>query len=536
MEEANRAYALGIDFGTESARALLIDALNGEILATAVEPYPDGVLDAMLPGGRELAADWALQNPADWLFAMEKTIVTVLDETGIDPQAVRGIGIDFTSCTVLPVNEDGVPLCRLAGWEDEPNAWPKLWKHHAAQSQADRVTGHARALGERWLQRYGSTISSEWLLPKALQILEESPKIYAAAELIVEGGDWVAWQLTGKFIRNACAAGFKGLWHKAEGYPSADYLAGLHPDFGDFYATRGRGRVAAPGNVAGSLTQEWAARLGLGTDTRVAVGIIDAHAGAIGAGVSQDGVLYMAMGTSTCHMLLAKEEKFCQGISGVVEDGILPGWFGYEAGQAGVGDIFNWFTHFSGMDHELLTYKASQIPAGSGGLLALDWWNGCRTPLVDADLSGMILGFSLRTPPEAVYRALIEATAYGTRLILDTLSQGGIAVQRIVASGGLTKNSLLLQIYADVTGLPLEISATQQASALGAAILGAVAGGVYPNIDAAVRSIAPAPSAVIRPDPENNRIYSRYYQLYTKLVEMFGTDEHSVMKQLRNLR
>ncbi len=531
----SQTYALGIDFGTESARALLIDAQNGAIIATAVEPYPHGVIDTVLPSGTPLPPDWALQNPLDWLHAAETTVKKVLAETGINPQAVRGIGIDFTSCTVLPVKESGAPLCLMPAWREAPNAWPKLWKHHAAQPQADRITELARERGEPWLARYGGIISSEWLLPKALQIIEEDPQIYAAADLIIEGGDWVAWQLTGNFIRNACAAGFKGLWHKADGYPSEAYLSELHPAFGDFYLTRGRGRVAPPGETVGTLTPEWAARLGLGEHTRVAVGIIDAHAGVLGAGIAQSGVLYMAMGTSTCHMLLAEEERFCEGISGVVEDGILPGWFGYEAGQAGVGDIFNWFTRFSGLDHETLTRKAAQLPPGSDGLLALDWWNGCRTPLVDADLSGLILGFSLRTPPEAVYRALIEATAYGTRLILDTFAAGGIPVEKIVASGGLTKNPLLLQIYADVTGLPFEIAATEQASALGAAILGAVAGGAYEDLGAAVAAIAPAPRAVIQPDPEAHRRYAQFYELYRQLVTTFGA-EGSVMKQLRDLR
>jgi len=304
-----KTCALGIDFGTESARALLIDAQTGEIIATAVEPYPNGVIDTALPGGAPLGPDWALQNPSDWLHALESTVRRVLAESGVDPQTVRGIGIDFTSCTVLPVKENGAPLSLFPAWRPAPNAWPKLWKHHAAQPYAERITRLAAQRGEPWLARYGGIISSEWLLPKALQILEEDPHIYAAADLIVEGGDWVAWQLTGNFVRNACAAGFKGLWHKAEGYPSAEYLAELHPDFRDFYTTRGQGRVAPPGETVGSLTPEWASRLGLGTHTKVAVGIIDAHAGAIGAGVTQSGVLYMAMGTSTCHMLLAEEEK-----------------------------------------------------------------------------------------------------------------------------------------------------------------------------------------------------------------------------------
>jgi L-ribulokinase len=536
MESNKHIYALGLDFGTESARALLINAVNGAIIASSVENYPDGVIDTILPSGRDLGPGWALQNPSDWLHSTETTIKKVIIDSGIDPREICGIGIDFTSCTVLPVKMDGVPLCQLSGWVNEPNAWPKLWKHHAAQGQADRITQLAKERGEGWLKRYGGIISSEWMLPKALQILYEDPKIYAETELIVEAGDWLAWQLTGQLLRNACAAGFKGLWHKIDGYPSDEYLAELHPDFKDYYRTKGKGRVAPPGEIVGELTPEWAECLGLDAHTKVAVGIIDAHAGAIGAGVSQSEVLYMAMGTSTCHMLLANNEVFCEGISGVVEDGILPGWFGYEAGQAGVGDIFNWFTKFNDIDHETLTRKALDLPPGAEGLLALDWWNGCRTPLVDADLSGLILGCTLQTRPEAVYRALIEATAYGTRLIIDTFNQGGIPVGKIIAGGGLTKNELLLKIYADVTGLPFEVCSTQQASALGAAILGAVAGGVYPDMGSAVRTLAPSPRAIIQPDYENHQKYSELYRLYLGLVEIFGSDENSIMKQLHSLR
>ncbi len=536
MESEKQVYSLGLDFGTESARALLINAANGEIVASAIENYPAGVMDAVLPNGRILGPDWALQNPADWLYAAEVTIKKVLIDSAINPDAICGIGIDFTSCTVLPTKSDGTPLCQLPGWVDEPHAWPKLWKHHAAQKQADRITRLADERNEGWLQRYGGIISSEWMLPKGLQIFEEAPGAYAETDLIVEGGDWLAWQLTGKLLRNACAAGFKGLWNKADGYPSQEYLAELHPEFQNFFMSKAAGQVAAPGNLVGNLTQARAKQLGLSTDTKVGVGIIDAHAGAIGAGVSESDVLYMAMGTSTCHLLLAKQELFCQGISGVVEDGILPGWFGYEAGQAGVGDIFNWFTSFSGQDHDTLTQKALLLPPGADGLLTLDWWNGCRTPLVDADLSGLILGFSLRTPPEAVYRALIESTAFGTRYILDTFNKGGIPISKIIASGGLTKNDLLLQIYADVTGLVIEVCSTEQASAVGAAILGTIAADLYPDIGSAVSKIAPSPSKIVHPDGEKHRKYSELYQLYLEAVETFGINENSIMKKLHNLR
>ncbi len=528
-------YAIGLDFGTLSVRALLVETATGRIVATAVAPFRHGVIDEKLPGGGALGPDWALQHPNDWLEGLTAVTREVLSHIP-NPADVTGIGLDFTSCTVLPVTADGTPFCQLEAWQDTPNAWPKLWKHHAAQKQATQITATAVARDETWLKRYGGIISSEWLLPKGAQILAENPDLYGAMDMLVEGGDWVVWQLTGGFARNACAAGFKGMWHKADGYPDEDYLTAVHPDLAGFYATKGRGPVVAAGAPVGGLSAEWAEKLGLKAGTKVGAGIIDAHAGAIGAGITDNGLLYMAMGTSTCHMLLSDQEVLCEGISGVVEDGILPGRFGYEAGQAGVGDIFNWFTEHAGQSHEALTAAAADLRPGESGLLALDWWNGCRTPLVDADLNGVLLGYSLRTTPAEVYRALIEATAFGTRLILDTFADGGVAVHGLRAGGGLTKNGLLLQIYADVTGLPLEVCATEHASALGAAILGAVAGGAYDSLETAVTHMVPAPERTIQPNPAHKATYDGLYAEYKRLVDYFGRDAHSPLKRLRALR
>jgi len=528
-------YAIGLDFGTLSVRALLVETATGRIVATAVSPYRHGVIDEKLPHGGALGPDWALQHPQDWLDGLTAVTREVLTHVA-NPADVVGIGMDFTSCTVLPVDAAGTPLCQLDAWQTIPNAWPKLWKHHAAQKQATLITDTAVSRGETWLSRYGGIISSEWLLPKGAQILAETPDLYAEMDMLVEGGDWVVWQLTGGFARNACAAGFKGLWHKTDGYPDSEYLTAVYPALTDFYASKGRGEVVPAGAPVGGLTAAWADRLGLAAGTKVGAGIIDAHAGAIGAGITENGMLYMAMGTSTCHMLLADQEVLCEGISGVVEDGILPGRFGYEAGQAGVGDIFNWFTEHAGHSHDALTAEADRLQPGESGLLALDWWNGCRTPLVDADLNGVLLGYSLRTTPAEVYRALIESTAFGTRLILDTFQDGGVAVHGLRAGGGLTKNEMLLQIYADVTGLPLEVCATEHASALGAAILGAVAGGAFASLEEAIGSMVPAPERVIRPNPAYKTTYDGLYEEYKRLVDLFGRDADSPLKRLRALR
>jgi L-ribulokinase len=410
------AYALGLDFGTESVRAILVEVATGTTLATAVMPYPDGVIDRYLPGTQTaLPTDWALQNPADWLPTLETTIKQVMAESHAAPQDVVGIGIDFTACTVLPARADGAAFASLPGLREQPHAWAKLWKHHAAQPQADRINALARRRGEKWLPRYGGKISSEWLMPKALQLLEEAPEIYAQADRIVEGADWVVSQLTGQLTHNACGAGYKGTWHKSEGYPSTDFLAALEPGLANLYTEKLAGPVLAPGVRVGGLTAVWAERLGLAEGTPVASPIIDAHAAAIGGGVVGPGVLFMIMGTSTCHMLMAEREVQVEGISGVVEDGIVPGLFGYEAGQVGVGDIFAWFVESATLPdihaeaarrnvllHTVLSDKAAALRPGQSGLLALGRWNGCRTPLVDADLGGIVLGYSLTAPHRGV--------------------------------------------------------------------------------------------------------------------------------------
>jgi L-ribulokinase len=548
-------YALGLDFGTESARAVLVSAATGETVATAVHAYGDGVIDEALPGDAEpLPSDWALQNPADWLVALEAIVPALLARDGVAPESVVGVGLDFTACTVLPTTADGTPLCTLDAYRNRPHAWPKLWKHHAAQPQADRVNELAASRIEPWLARYGGKISSEWLMPKALQLLEQAPDLYHIADRIVEGGDWVAWQLTGRLARNACAAGYKATWHKADGYPSPDFLANLHRDLAGLFADKVAGPVVAPGQRVGGLTDEWAARLGLVAGTPVAGPIIDAHAAVLGGGVSGPGTMFMIMGTSTCHMLMAGEEMPVEGIAGVVEDGIVPGFFGYEAGQAGSGDILAWFVEHSvppayhreaadrGLSlHDLLTKKASTLQPGQSGLLALDWWNGNRSTLVDAGLSGLLLGCTLGTRAEEIYRALVEATAFGTRVIIEAFSGQGIPVEAIVTGGSLTKNPMLMQIYADVTGREMAISGEEQASALGAAMLGAVAagtaskGGGYNSLAEAVVHMAPPPARVYRPIDENRAPYDALYTEYRRLYDYFGRGENDVMKVLRHM-
>lgn len=544
---------VGIDFGTESARALVVDTRDGRVLGSAAAAYRHGVIDERLPSGVGLGAEWALQHPDDWLEAMQASVGGALAQAGLPADAVVGLGIDFTACTVLPVRVDGTPLMRDAALERHPHAWPKLWKHHASQPQATRVTDVAAARGEAWLPRYGGRISSEWMLPKALQVLEEAPAVFAQADLIVEGGDWVVWQITGRFARNACAAGYKGLWHKRDGYPSDDYLRELHPDLAGFYSSRGGGQdVVAPGARVGTLTADWAARLGLPASTAVGAALIDAHAGVLGSGATSPGALMLILGTSTCHLLIAEHERLVPGIAGVVEDGIVAGQFAYEAGQAAVGDSFAWFVetlaspeiaaeadarHVS--THDVLSDRAAALRPGETGLVALDWWNGNRSTLVDAELSGLIVGATLGTRPEHIYRALVESTAFGTRAIVDALRGGGVPITRLVAGGGLTRNTLLMQIYADVLGMGIEVAGASQASGLGAAMLGAVAAGPaaggHATIESAAAAMAPQPSDRYEPDPASRAVYDEIYALYTELYDTFGR-QSTLMHRLRGLR
>jgi L-ribulokinase len=548
------AYVIGVDFGTLSARAVVVDAASGRVAGSGVADYAHGVLDDHLPGSETpLGPEWALQHPQDWLDALTSAVRAACADAAVPADQVVGLGLDFTACTVLPVTGDGTPLALADAWRAHPHAWPKLWKHHAAQPQATRVTDVAAATQQPWLARYGGRISSEWLLPKALQIVEEAPDVFDAADLIVEGGDWVVWQLTGTFARNACGAGYKGLWHKADGYPPDDYLTALHQGLAGFHEGRGGGqRVVAPGEHVGTLTPDWAARLGLPESTAIGAAIIDAHAGVLGSGATAPGDLMLILGTSTCHLLLAEDEALVPGMAGVVEDGIVPGLFAYEAGQAAVGDIFAWFVESllpadvkaeaaaRGVSpHAVLEERAAALRPGASGLVALEWWNGNRSTLVDAELSGLLIGATLSTRPEHIYRALVEATAFGTRVIVEALRAGGVDVRRVVAGGGLTRNRLLMQIYADVLGQPIEVAAAGHASALGAAMLGATAAGRarggHALLADAAAAMAPAPLHVYQPDPAAQATYDELYGVYRELYDLFGSRTR-LMHRLRAIR
>ncbi|HEY0583532.1 MAG TPA: ribulokinase [Chloroflexota bacterium] len=548
-------YALGIDFGTASGRAVLVDVGTGREVATAVYPYANGVIDDTLPTSTaKLPPDWALQDPDDYLRTLTSTIPEVLRQASVSADDVVGIGIDFTACTMLPVLADGRALCADEAFRDEPHAWVKLWKHHAAQPEADLVNQVARERGEAFLARYGEKISSEWLIPKILQIVHEAPEVYRRASRFMEAADWVVLQLTDQERRNACTAGYKAIWDKDSGYPDPEYFAALHPSLRNVVAEKLSTDIYPQGQRAGGLSPAMAGQLGLRAGTAVAIANVDAHVALPACTVVEPGQMVMVMGTSICHVVLGTEKKLVPGMCGVVEDGILPGYFGYEAGQSAVGDIFGWFVDTCvppaywdearqrGVDiHVLLEEKAAALRPGQSGLLALDWWNGNRSVLVDVDLSGLLLGATLQTRPEEIYRALIEATAFGTRTIIDNFNEYGVPIVDLFACGGLPeRNKLLMQIYADVTGMPIRISASSQTPALGSAMFGAVAAGGavggYDDIVEAARQMAHLQSEVFQPRAEAQAVYERLYTEYRRLHDYFGRGENTVMKQLKSIR
>jgi L-ribulokinase len=542
------AYAVGIDFGTESGRAVLVDCADGRELGTHVYRYRNGVIDERLPAPDDdvrLEHAWALQDPEDYVRTLQETVPALLAETAVDPAEVIGVGIDFTSCTMLPTLADGTPLCQLEDLRREPHAWVKLWKHHAAQPEADRINEVARARGEAWLPRYGGRYSSEWFFAKALQILVEAPDVYARADRLIEAADWIVWQLTGVETRSSCTAGYKALWSKRDGFPPEEYFAALDPRFAHVVDEKMSRRISPLGSRAGGLSAEAAAWTGLLPGTAVAVANVDAHVSAPASTVTEPGTLVAIMGTSTCHILLGKREAYVEGMCGVVEDGVVPGLHGFEAGQSAVGDIFAWFVErcasAGGDSHSALEREAATLRPGESGLLALDWWNGNRSVLVDADLRGLVVGMTLGTRAAEIYRALIEATAFGTRVIVDAFERAGVAVERIVACGGLPeRNRLLMQIYADVTGRELAVAASTQTPALGAAMFASVAAGAaaggYDSIVEASRRMAHLGDTTYEPDPAHRDVYDALYREYVRLHDLFGRHGDDVMRNLARIQ
>ncbi len=499
--------------------------------------YAHGVIDRELPGTAEqLPPDWALQDPDDWAAVIEHAVPALLAETGVPGEEVVGIGVDFTSCTVLPTDGDGEPLCRYERWRGRRHAWPKLWKHHAAQGVADRLNEVALERGEPFLARYGGRISSEWYFPKLIELWRDDRELYDEAYAFIEATDWIVWWMTGVECRQACTAAYKAMWSPDDGLPGPEYFEAAYPGFASPAEKLGRS-FALLGSPAGTLRPELAHALGLPAMVTVAVGNVDSFVSLPGAGVERPGTFVMVIGTSICDMIVHPTEVLLPGITGVARDGILPGLYGYEAGQAAVGDMLAWFLRTvggSGDAYEAIEAQAAQVPPGATGLLALDWWNGNRTILADADLSGAILGLTLQTTPAEIYRALLESIAFGNRRIMDNFEEHGLALERIVACGGIAaKSPLTMQLIADTSGRPVDVPASGEVPARGAALFGAVAAGAFPTIGAAVAATRPAVARTYTPDRAAGVVYDRVYAIYRELYELLGRSRSELLHGLK---
>jgi L-ribulokinase len=545
-------YVVGVDYGTLSGRAVVVRVSDGAELGSAVHDYAHGVLERRLEvhgrTGAELPPDWALQVPGDYVDVLRHAVPAAVAASEVDPQDVIGIGTDFTACTVLPVLADGTPLCELPDLADRPHAYVKLWKHHAAQPHADRINALAADRGESWLARYGGKISSEWEFAKGLQLLEEDLDLYRRADHWVEAADWIVWRLSGVYVRNACTAGYKAI-HQDGAYPSRDFLAALNPDFAGFVDDKVVRPIAQLGDRVGSLTPEAAAWTGLPAGIAVCTGNVDAHVTAPAADAIEPGQMVAIMGTSTCHIMNSDRLAEVPGMCGVVDGGIVPGLWGYEAGQSGVGDIFAWYIDnqlpaayhdaaaAAGLAvHEHLAALARELPVGGHGLVALDWHSGNRSVLVDHALSGMVVGLTLATRAEEVYLALLESTAFGTRTIVESFERAGVAVDEFVVAGGLLQNTFLMQLYADVLRRPISVIGSDQGPALGSAMHAAVAAGAYPDIRVAAKAMGKVERGVYQPSEPRAAAYDRLYTEYATLHDYFGRGANEVMHRLRALR
>jgi len=539
---------IGLDYGTNSVRCVIVDTATGQEVATSVYEYKSGEAGIVLdPADHNLAR----QDPAEYIKGLEVTVTEALASARVVRGQIVGIGVDTTGSTPLPVDKNGTPLAMLKQFKDNPNAMAWLWKDHTGYAEAAEITELAKKEHPQYLTKCGGTYSSEWFFSKILHCLRVDPKVFDAAYTWVEHADWLPAILTAtgapqNLLRCRCAAGHKAMFNDDwGGYPDAQFLGKLHPKLGKLRQTLSE-KTYAVDKAAGQLTQQWAKKLGLPAGIPVAMGAFDAHLGAVGAGIKQ-GVLVKIIGTSTCDMVVTATSKKLPdvpGICGIVDSSILPGYYGLEAGQSAVGDIFNWFVNYiqpggkQAGSHEALTERAAKLAPGQSGLLALDWNNGNRTILVDQRLTGLLLGQTLHTKPEEIYRALIEATAFGALTIINRFEEYGVKISEIVNCGGIAeKNALLMQIYADVTGRQMKLSRSAQTCALGSAIAAAVVGGAHSNFAKAQAAMCGVKETTFKPIAKSHKVYQRLYKLYKQLHDGFGLAGHveamgNVMKEL----
>lgn len=542
-------YTIGVDFGSLSCRAVLVDTANGRECAVATSSYRHGVMDSVLAAsGKPLPAHFVLQDPADYLASLAEVIPTVLQKAGVDAAEVVGVGVDFTCCTLLALDESGMPLCFDERFADNPYAYVRMWKDHSADLYAQRLNAVAQRRGEKWLALCGGAMSAAFAYPKMYQTAVEAPEVFRAAHSFMEAGDFITWQLTGVPTRGYLFAAFKSQYEKGVGYPARAYFAEVDACLADVL-NKLPYEVLATGSLAGRVSEAAAARFGLAPGTVVAVAGPDGHSAASALGLQKSGDAFGIFGTSAPFFLQSDKHREVLGISGTCADGVLPGFWGYEAGLCCFGDHFAYAAEHYATEEcraeaaargisliQLLTERAARKAPGQSGLLALDWFGGNRNLLGDPQLSGLFVGMTLHTAPEDYLRALFEATAFATRVIFEAFAAADVPIKALAASGGIArKNPFLMQLFADVLDLPISVASTEQAGALGSAICAAVAAGVYADMAAAIEKMADKPDRVYLPHAQNRAVYDELYAEYKRLHDYFGCGENNVMKTLRRL-
>ncbi|MEB6320541.1 ribulokinase [Staphylococcus xylosus] len=539
-------YSIGIDFGTGSGRAFLINTENGEIEAQYIRNYTHGTIEGEL-GGEKLPQNFALQNANDYMEIIETGIPTIIEKANISVSEIVGIGIDFTSSTVIFVDEQMEPIHNRAGFQDNPHAYVKLWKHHGAQDEADLLFKTALKGKNRWLGYYGFNVSSEWMIPKIMEVNNKAPEVMAVTANIMEAGDWIVNRLTGQNVRSNCGLGFKSFWEAETGF-HYDLFDKVDSDLSDIVRTKVDAPVVSIGDSVGTLCKEMAEKLGLSPDTQVSPFIIDAHASLLGIGSEKDKEMTMVMGTSTCHLMLNKEQHKVPGISGSVKGAIIPNLYAYEAGQTAVGDLFEYVAKQAPYDYvkaaesrgisifDLLNEKAAQLYPGESGLIALDWHNGNRSVLSDSNLKGSLFGMTLQTRHEEIYRAYLEATAFGAKMIMQQYQGWQMEVDHVFACGGIPKkNGLLMEIYANILNKKITVIDSEYAPAIGAAILGAICGGAHPDFNSAIEAMKEPVLYQVEPDPQQVRIYKKLFSAYKELHDLHGYKKARIMRNVSAL-
>lgn len=539
-------YSIGIDFGTGSGRAFLINTENGEIEEQYIRNYTHGTIEGEL-GGEKLPQNFALQNANDYMEIIETGIPTIIEKANISVSEIVGIGIDFTSSTVIFVDEQMEPIHNRVGFQDNPHAYVKLWKHHGAQDEADLLFKTALEGKNRWLGYYGFNVSSEWMIPKIMEVNNKAPEVMAVTANIMEAGDWIVNRLTGQNVRSNCGLGFKSFWEAETGF-HYDLFDKVYSDLSDIVRTKVDAPVVSIGDSVGTLCKEMAEKLGLSPDTQVSPFIIDAHASLLGIGSEKDKEMTMVMGTSTCHLMLNKEQHKVPGISGSVKGAIIPNLYAYEAGQTAVGDLFEYVAKQAPYDYvkaaesrgisifDLLNEKAAQIYPGESGLIALDWHNGNRSVLSDSNLKGSLFGMTLQTRHEEIYRAYLEATAFGAKMIMQQYQGWQMEVDHVFACGGIPKkNGLLMEIYANILNKKITVIDSEYAPAIGAAILGAICGGAHPDFNSAIEAMKEPVLYQVEPDPQQVRIYKKLFSAYKELHDLHGYKKARIMRNVSAL-